>query len=381
MYQREEDALPRSALYWAVGVVLAGILGIVAASWLTMSMAHAQAVVSPTGLPANAGTTANPLVIAPQGGLLATNGVQGCGTNTTPVATLTSASSVASLTCAGAGSYEVRIIPTSGNSLVGTLTSNDLDNANAPSSRTLYKNGVGALEVASDTLTGGTVALTYRACGGNNLTVGLSSYTSGSAAVYITASYAATLVCLNGSVDTREDRAVRNGKAYSAFAQGTVTAGQYMSLFINNPTPAAGAIGTRIIFSERDIACSNPTGASPPQGWALTGTTANPTSVNTPTTAATVAKRGGNNAGTPTAQAFMTISGANFPDNTTSVPLASRPTFFAPTGGQRGGPENVKKLLDPGQSMVITVLATGTGLANANPTCIVNMIWEEEAVN
>lgn len=333
---------------------------------------------------ADGSVTAQPSIVtvAPQGGLLATNGVQGCGSNAAPVATLTSASSTALLSCAGAGSYEIRIVPTSGSSLVGTLTSNDLDNAAAPSSRTLYKNGVGALEVASDILTGGTASLTYRTCGGNNLTIGLSSYTSGSAAVYITASYAVTLSCLNGSIDTREDRAVRNGKAFSAFAQGTVTAGQYMSLYLNNPVPPAGSVGTRVIFSERDVACSNPTGATPPQAWSLTGTTANPTSVNTPSTTAVVAKRGGNNAATPAAQVFMTTSGTAFPDNTTSVPLASRPTYFAPTGGQRGGPETVKKLLDPGQSMTITLLATGTGIAGAaNPTCIVNMIWEEEAVN
>lgn len=332
------------------------------AAFLFAASAMAQTV------PFGSGTPNSPIVITPQNGLLPTNGVQTCGTQATKVGTFNAQGQALPLNCPGAGSYDVRIVPNASAPLVGTFSSADLSQPLAPSGRRLYKNGVGPLEVSTESLTAAnTTPLTYRTNGGDNLTLTLTSYTSGSADVYISASYAASMVLINGSIDTREEAALRQGKAFTASTGAqTVTAGQYLSLELANPSTS----GVRLVIpsNNRIFGCNNPSNAALPVFQSRPNV-----ATNAPATAVNITRRGGT---TGTSAATVTsANSANLPDTN---PATTNPVGL-PFFGSYAIPQD--RTLEPGSTITLTVLAVGTGLAGAaNPTCSIIASWFEESL-
>ena len=299
------------------------------------------------------------------GSIFPGNVIQSCG----PVsATLGALGASLALPCAGAGSFIILIQPTGGAPLVGTFASTD---SVTGGNRLLFKTGVGPMGVSAQPVNGTAGQLEYRTVGGNGQTITLTSYTSGSALVTIYGSYNPQDIFIGGPVHTAEEDALRNGKAFSS-SSGVqmVTAGQYMSMMLANPSNS----GVRAIITKRTIACDNPTGQVAPKWYGL----ANPT-LNLPATVTAISPRktGGS---TSLLNSTYTASSATFPDTTTSTPLASRVSALIPTGGGPGGPGDVMRTLEPGQSTVLTILATANGLGT-NPSCAIDTFWYEESVN
>ena len=286
---------------------------------------------------------------------------------------LAAANATISLPCAGAANYDITITPTSGQpALVGTLTSVDPVNNNGP--RLLFKAGVGALGTNTLALNGLQGGLEYRTDGASGVgaqAITLTSYTSGSATVTISASYNSTMVFVNGPILMAEEIALRAGRAFTASSGSqSLASGNYQSVVFTNPASNT----MRAIITNRRISCDLATGSVAPKWYSLP----NPTANLPATTAPTSNRRTG---GSTSAMGFTYNSnGGTFPDTATSTPLASRTGGFVPTGGMAGGPGDVMRTVEPGQSTALTILGTGAGLAT-NPLCSIDVTWYEEPVN
>ncbi len=291
---------------------------------------------------------------------------QTCG----PVSgTLASLGASLSLNCLGASNYLITMATPAGNTaLVGTFSSSDTVTGGA---RRLWKTGVGALAVSSDSLAGNQGSLEYRTVGGGyGQTVKLTAYTSGATLVTIVAVQQPTTVFVNGSVQNSDEDAVRAGRGFTA-STGTqsVVAGQYLNLYIANPPGNT----SRVIYTLRNVSCDNPSGQIAPKWYGLP----NPTT-GLPTTAVAVLNR--KTGGAASAVTAFVSNGTTLPDTTTTTPMASRTGGMIPTGGMAGGPGSVVRTLEPGQSTVLTILGTASGVA-ANPYCTIDYFWYEEATN
>lgn len=321
-------------------------------------------------IPARADYFPGPLQVVPANGVLPTNVIQTCGPVT---AVLNSANSApVSLACPGASGYIITVVTTPGQpAFVGTL--NSTDNVTG-GNRLLFKTGVGELDVSSVILTGTQGNLEFRTVGapsgGQAISVG--SYTSGSATVTIWGAYTPTVVFPNGAMHTSEEAALRNGKAFSAgTGNQTVAVGNYESILLSNPSTS----GIRAIITQRQMTCDNPTGVVPAKWYSIP----NPTT-NLPTTAAPMSNRK-----TGGANSVLTItynaSATNYPDTATATPLANRVAGMVPTGGTVGGPGQVMRTLEPGQSFAMTIQSVSNGGLTAAPICGMTMVWYEESTN
>lgn len=313
---------------------------------------------------------AGPITVTPAGGsIFSTNGIETCGPQT---GVLGAAGASVTLNCPGAASYVIQLSPTSGQSaLIGTITSTD---PTTGGSRLLFKTGVGPLDISSVAMTGAQSALEYRTVGGvGGQTVTLTGYTSGSATVTITGSFNPQLIFTNNSSHSSDEAALRSARAWSiSTGLQTVTAGQYMSVLLSNPSTSQ----YRSIIDERKVSCTSPTNALAPSWYSLR----NPTT-NLPTTALTVGNRKTGSAYPGSLTALINYSVTTFPDTATTAPLAGA---GARTGGSvfDGGPGTVMTTLEPGQSIALTILSAGTGLTGtSNPGCAITVTGYDEAIN
>lgn len=281
----------------------------------------------------------------------------------------------------GCGTYFISIVTASGDTAFqGTFASSD---SVTGGSKRLIKTGVGALQVASATLNGTQGNLEYRTTGGvGGQAITCTAWTAGRATVLIWGVAVSTAPFINGAVETTEGAALRASRAFTAAAMAQIAGGSLFNfLFVN----ATGS-NTRAIFNQRRLATDNPSGQIAAKYYSLS----NPT-INLPTTAATARNRANFGPLSSAITCFSSTStasatannGGGFPDTSTSTPLASRIGGILPTGGFFGGPEDIDAIVDPGSSVVYSILSvTNSGtLASTNPYLSFLVTWVEEPLN
>lgn len=175
------------------------------------------------------------------------------------------------------------------------------------------------------------------------------------------------------SVYTRDETALRAGNAWSvSTGLQSTTAGTYLELFISN----ASSSTYRHIINIRTLGCDNPTGTV-----AAKWTTINNPTVNLPTTALTVGNRktGAGNTIAMSAYIGTNVAAASLIDTSPSTPAATRIGGMVPTGGVEGGPGEVMRTLEPGQSTAIAILSVSNGLTTT-PVCSITVAGNQESM-
>lgn len=263
----------------------------------------------------------------------------------------------------GAPGYEVLITPTPGSPLVGTVQFYDPVSG---SNRSLFKAGVGELDVGSVPMLGQTTPTWYRGVSFNGFACRLTNYVSGSATVTIWGSYATSGTFQNNPVHSTEEGALRNGRAFTA-ASSTIAipTGQNLSFVLSNP---AGN-NLRLILLNRTFT-TDQTAASTAAPCKWFGIS-NPT-VNLPATVATVTNR--RTGGAVSASSALYGVSASRPD--TSPTLATPGGGFIPTGG------NTFQLgtlvtIEPGTSRGAWI----NNVTGATLNGSINFMWIEEVLN
>ena len=300
--------------------------------------------------------------------------------------TLTNAGDVVPMTCRNASAYEVVVTPNGATPLTGHLQFLDpVSNVN----RAMFKAGVGELDVSAADLAGTPGQQSWRFVSLNGIAVSLScpNGCSGSASVKIYASFASVGTFVNNPVHTSDEGALRAARAYVASFTAPLNSGNYSSILFANPP---GNL-YRDIVKVRSVKCGIPTGAVPTLWYGIANPTVNVTGTVGGATWTTAPARNRDNSGPlDTTQVTYLPNSTLYPDQSPSVPLASRISDLIPTGGEPGGPTGTtgpgtsETIVEPGSSLSMTIVGVtyNSGLGNTTvETCGIFILWYREVVN
>lgn len=213
--------------------------------------------------------------------LLSLGHADGFGPSTTPVPNPAIVSTSGTISAQGGSiSLDVTGYASANISVVGTFVGQlrvrgGADGASALGGRLVFKSGVGSLGKNTIDNTGVALSSDYRVvAGGKILVVDAPTWTSGSAAITITASPSPSILFVNGPVHNAVEEAIRAGRSFSASTSiQTVSAGNYLNSRLCNP---AGSNVIAYVYQRRMD--NGTTGATEYYGvanpLALTGTVA-----------------------------------------------------------------------------------------------------------